>query len=75
MTAPLNQTHTTSPTDEGVDRGSRPPVSDHITRALSGVFGGALLAVCVVASPVQAEVVTITPTNVHDYLSADALTL
>ena len=37
VTTPMNQTQTTSPTDGGVDRGSRPPASRHILRALSAV--------------------------------------
>ena len=30
MSTPMNQTQTTSPTEGGVDQGSRPPVSRHI---------------------------------------------
>ena len=38
MNIPMNQTQTTSPTEGGVDQGSRPPVAGHITGALSGVL-------------------------------------
>jgi len=43
VSTPMNQIHTpspthiTSPTDVGVDRGSRAPASRHSTRALSAV--------------------------------------
>ena len=37
VNTPINQTHTTSPTDVGVDRGSRAAASRHSTRALSAV--------------------------------------
>ena len=43
MNIPMNQTHTTSPTEGGVDQGSRPPASRHSLSALSGVFLRVLL--------------------------------
>ena len=60
VTTPMNQTQTTSPTDGGVDRGSRPPASRHILRALSTLgsrIGAAMsrLAACLlrIAAPAQ----------------------
>jgi uncharacterized repeat protein (TIGR01451 family) len=43
MNIPMNQTTTTSPTEGGVDQGSRPPASRHSLSALSGVFLRGLL--------------------------------
>ena len=63
MTAPLNQTHTTSPTEGSVDRGSRPSASRHILRALSTLssrIGAVMVALLVfglagVAAPLNAQ--------------------
>ncbi|MDA8678279.1 hypothetical protein N9L74_06365, partial [Luminiphilus sp.] len=62
----MNQTHTTSPTEGGVDQGSRPPASRHGLGALSGVFLrgllgrvavsiGALAMIGLMVAPAQAQ--------------------